>query len=211
MQKPARRSWIFALARWLTLALILRVTATILANYPSYFPPDFSSLFLEGREDHFRGLYRFAFYIHIFAAPFVLLSGTLLLCERLLKPHRRFHAWLGRIHVLAILMLLVPSSLVMSRHAFGGWPSGLSFSLLSLVTAFCAIIGVYRARCRQFAAHRRWMLRCYVLLCSAILLRLISGAASLVGVRDAELAYTIAAWASWMGPLMVYEIVECKK
>ena len=36
--------------RWLVVVLILRVLATILLNYPDYFPPNFDSLFLQGRE-----------------------------------------------------------------------------------------------------------------------------------------------------------------
>jgi hypothetical protein len=52
------------------------------------------------------------------------------------------------------------------------------------------------------------MLRAFVLLCSAVALRLISGAAGLVGVPDPEAAYVIAAWASWLIPLAGFEIAE---
>ncbi|QEL14304.1 DUF2306 domain-containing protein [Limnoglobus roseus] len=208
MNAPARHRRLLELARWVALALIVKVTASIVSNYPSYFPPDFGSLFLEGREGQFWGTYSFFFYVHILTAPFVLLSGTVLLCERLLRRHRAFHTWLGRVHVFAVLGLLVPSSLVMATQAFGGWPAGSSFALLSVVTGVCAVMGVYHARRRQFAEHRRWMVRLYLLLCSAVVLRLISGTASVIGVDDAEAAYRLAAWASWIGPLAVYEVVE---
>ena len=49
------------------------------------------------------------------------------------------------------------------------------------------------------------MLRTYVLICSAVALRLISGAAGLVGVSNPEEAYVVAAWASWLVPLAVFE------
>ena len=103
---------------------------------------------------------------------------------------------------------MLPSSVVMSRHAFGGWPAGLSFLLLSAVTAICALAGVVYARRHRYDRHRRWMLRCYVLICSAVALRQISGAASLVGVPSPEGAYIVAAWSSWLLPLAAYEIVE---
>jgi uncharacterized membrane protein YozB (DUF420 family) len=96
----------------------------------------------------------------------------------------------------------------MARHAFGGWPAGLSFVLLSAATATCAVVGVAHARRRRYDRHRRWMLRCYVLICSAVLLRLISGAAGLVGVPSVEEAYIVAAWSSWLLPLAAYEVVE---
>ena len=62
--------------RWLAVVLILRVLVTILANYPDYFPPNFDSLFLEGREATFTGAYRPAFYAHIYGHDAVLLLDT---------------------------------------------------------------------------------------------------------------------------------------
>ena len=91
---------------------------------------------------------------------------------------------------------------------FGGWPAGLSFLLLAVATASCAIVGVVHARRGHYDRHRRWMLRSYVLICSAVALRLISGTAGLVAVPNAEAAYVVAAWSSWLLPLAAYEIVE---
>jgi uncharacterized membrane protein len=194
--------------RWLAVVLILRVLVTILANYPDYFPPDFDSIFLQGREATFTGLYRLAFYVHIVSGPIVLVNGLILLSERVRRRHDRWHRMLGRVQVVVLLLFVLPSSVVMSRHAFGGWPAGLSFMLLSVVTAGCAVAGVVYARRRRYEQHRRWMLRCYVLISSAVALRLISGAAGLVGVPNPEGAYIVAAWSSWLFPLAVYEIAE---
>jgi uncharacterized membrane protein len=194
--------------RWLAVLLILRVLVTILANYPDYFPPNFESLFLQGREATFVGLYRPAFYVHIFTAPVVLLNGLILLSESVRRRRGGIHRVLGRLQVFVLLGLVLPSSVVMARHAFGGWPAGLSFHLLSAATAGCAIAGVVQACRRRFDRHRRWMLRCYVLICSAVALRLISGAAGLVGVPSPEGAYIVAAWSSWLIPLAVFELIE---
>ncbi len=194
--------------RWLAAGLVLRVLGTILSNYPDYFPPDFESLFLQGREATFAGAYRVAFYVHILSAPFVLVAGLVLLSERVRCRFGRLHRVLGRVHVAVLLVLVLPSSLVMARHAFGGWSAGASFVALSAATAGCALAGVATARRRRYDRHRRWMLRCYVLICSAVALRLISGAAGLVGVPSPEAAYAIAAWCSWLVPLTVYELVE---
>jgi uncharacterized membrane protein len=188
--------------------LILRVLVAILVNYPDYFPPDFESLFLQGREATFTGAYPIAFYIHIFSGPIVLLNGLILLSETIRRRHRAWHRFLGRVQVAVLLALVLPTSVVMSRHAFAGWPAGLSFLLLTAATAVCAIAGVVYARRRRYDQHRRWMLRCYVLICSAVALRLISGAASLAGVPSPEGAYIIAAWTSWLLPLAALEITE---
>ena len=84
----------------------------------------------------------------------------------------------------------------------------MSFLLLSAATAGCVVAGVVHARRRRYDRHRRWMLRCYVLICSAVALRLISGTAGLIGVQAPEHAYIIAAWSSWLFPLAACEIVE---
>lgn len=55
------------------------------------------------------------------------------------------------------------------------------------------------------------MLRSYVLICSAVTLRLVSGAASLVGVASPEAAYAVAAWASWLIPWAAFEVIEWRR
>jgi uncharacterized membrane protein len=194
--------------RWLAVVLILRVLAAILANYPDYFPPDFGSLFLQGREPTFAGPYRVAFYVHIVSGPLVLVGGLVLLSEDVRRRCGALHRVLGRVQVGVLLGLVLPSAVVMSRHAFGGWPAGASFLLLTAATGGCAAAGVVWARRGHLDRHRRWMLRCYVLLCSAVMLRLISGAASVVGVASPERAYAGAAWVSWLLPLAAFEVAE---
>jgi len=194
--------------RWLAVVLILRVLVAILMNYPDYFPPNFDSLFLQGREATFTGAYQVAFYVHIFSGPVVLLNGLILLSDDVRRRHRGLHRRLGWVQIVVLLLLMLPSGVVMSRHSFGGWPAGLSFLLLSAATAGCAIVGVVHACGRRYDRHRRWMFRSYVLICSAVALRLISGAAGLLGVPSPEGAYIVAAWCSWLLPLAAYEIAE---
>jgi uncharacterized membrane protein len=138
----------------------------------------------------------------------VLFNGLILLNEYVRRRHGGLHRVLGRVQVGLLLLFVLPTSVVMSRHAFGGWPAGLSFLLLSAATAGCAVAGVVQARRRRYDRHRQWMLRCYVLICSAVALRLISGAAGLAGVPSPERAYVAAAWSSWLVPLAAYEIAE---
>lgn len=190
---------------------MLRVVVAIVANYPDYFPPNFDSLFLEGREATFQGAYRVAFYLHIFVGPFVLLSGLILLSETVRRRYGKLHRVLGRVQVAMLICLLLPTSLVMSQHAYGGWPAGLSFAVLSLLTGLCAILGVKYVRERKFAQHRRWMLRTFILLSSAVVLRLISGMLDTLKVPHPEIAYIVASWCSWLIPLLVFEAAGTTK
>jgi Predicted membrane protein (DUF2306) len=196
------------LLRWLVVVLTLRVLAAILANYLDYFPPNFDSLFLQGREATFYGVYQAAFYVHIFSGPVVLFNGLILLSERIRGRYPGWHRRLGRVQVLVLTVLLLPSSVIMSEHAFGGWPAGLSFLFLSASTAICSFVGIVHARHHRYDLHRIWMLRSYVLIWSAVSLRLVSGAAGLVGVESPEQAYILAAWSSWLVPLAAYEILR---
>lgn len=201
-----RLSFLCEVLRWAGALLILRVVVSILGNYPDYFPPHFQSLFLEGRESTFLGLYRLAFYLHIFCGPVVLFLGLVLMNETIRRRWPIWHRYLGRTQAFLVLLILVPTSLVMAFQTFGGWAAGGSFVVLSIATGFATIQGVLFARRRQFPQHRCWMERSYVLICSAVVLRLISGMAEWVGVSHAEWAYAIASWASWILPLMALEI-----
>jgi len=192
---------------WLVALLVLRVLASILTNYPDYYPPNFHSLFLQGREASFQGAYRIAFYTHIVFSPVVLLVGLILMSDRLRRHWRGLHRGLGYVQVSVLLLFVLPSSLVMARQAFGGWPAGLSFALLSVMTAFCTAVGVVYARRRRYDLHRQWMNRSYLLICSAVFLRLFAGITSVFHLPTVEGEYIVSAWCSWLLPLLVHEMV----
>jgi hypothetical protein len=96
--------------RSLAVLLILRVLAAILANYPDYFPPDFDSLFLQGREATFTGAYLPAFYVHIFSGSVVLFNGLILMSESVRRDHGGVHRFLGRAQVVVLLLFLLLES-----------------------------------------------------------------------------------------------------
>jgi hypothetical protein len=155
----------------LQLALCLlgaRVLLAILVSYGDYFPPDFTSDFLQGRELHFQGLYRGAFYLHLISGPAALLLGSLLLSQQLRLRFPRLHPVLGRLQIAVILLGVTPSGLWMAGYAKSGMIAGWGFGVLAVATGGCAALGWKAAMARQFDAHRRWMVRCFVLLCSAM-------------------------------------------
>ncbi|MDZ4852770.1 MAG: DUF2306 domain-containing protein [Pirellulaceae bacterium] len=199
--------WPIVLLKWLVVLLICKVVVSILSNYSGYFPPNFETDFLRGRESHFFGAYRFAFFTHIVASPCVLITGLLLLSERLRRRFPVFHRRLGTWHVMTVLFLVAPSGLGMSAFADTGFIAGLGFAMLAIATGFCAAMGWRAAVMHRFESHRRWMLRCYMLLCSAVLLRLFSGAASLINA-DPAWTYPLAAWITWTVPWICFEAFE---
>lgn len=195
------------------MALVLRVTVGVVAGYRDYLPPNFEADFLLGREAYFFGAYRWAFYAHLVAGPLTLVLGTVLVSERSCRSAPQWHRRLGRLQVAVVLLVLAPSGLWMARYAATGAAAGVGLSLLAVATAGSALLGWRMAVARRFEEHRRWMARMYVLLCSAVVIRVIGGAATVLGV-DAEWGYPASVWVSWVGPLAIFEawrLVEMKR
>ncbi len=175
----------------------------VLWSYADYFPPQFDSEFLRGREATFYGTYQWSFFVHVIAGPLTLVFGLVLLSKQLRQRFPRGHRFIGRIQVVCVL-IVAASGLRMAFNAGAGAIAGVSLGLLALLTGLSILAGWIHAVRRQFVLHRRWMLRCFVLLCSAVVLRLIGGFGTMTGVQS-EWYNTIAVWVSWLVPLAALE------
>jgi hypothetical protein len=191
----------------LACAVILKVVAGVVLSYRDYVPPNFESDFLRGRRDYFSGCYEWAFYTHIFSGPCSLFLGLTLLNERFRRRFTKWHRCLGRIQTACVLLLVAPSGLWMAFHAETGAIAGLGFGTLAIATCICISLGWRSAVNRQFVEHRRWMWRCFLLLCSAVVLRLMGGLATIAEI-EGEWAYQAAAWTSWLLPLGIFESIQ---
>jgi uncharacterized membrane protein len=189
----------------LVCALICRVIGGVLLSYRDYMPPNFEADFLQGRELYFFDSYRWAFYTHITSGPCSLILGTILVSKQFRLRFTKWHRYLGRIHVACVLLFVTPSGLWMAYYAMSGAIAGTGFAALAVATAMCVAIGWRSAEKRRFAEHQRWMLRCYLLLCSAVVLRVIGGLTIVTGI-ESEWAYPLAAWISWLLPLSAYDV-----
>ena len=187
--------------------LALKVTLGIVLGYREYFPPNFRADFLLGRESYFFGAYQWAFYAHIVAGPLTLALGLLLVSERIRRRWPALHRSLGKLQIALVTLVVAPSGAWMAWYAQSGGVAGWGFFLLAIATAGCAVMGWRAAMQRRFAEHRRWMWRCFLLLCSAVVVRLVGGLATVTGV-DADWVYPLTAWVSWLGPLAAFEIAE---
>jgi hypothetical protein len=203
MSSRARKLWV--LARVVVAVLLLKVLLAILVEYRWYFPANFDSAFLTGRRESFQGLYAGAFYAHIVSGPLTILLGAFLMSRALHNRFHSLHRWAGRGQALLIFAVLVPSGLVMATEAFAGPVAGYGFAALAIATAASMAMAVRHACARRIALHRRWASRCFVLLISPLLLRLVSGVL-IVMQWESEWAYRLNAWCSWLVPLIVFEV-----
>lgn len=136
----SRQAIAFRVVQTLACLLVVKTTLAIVLGYRDYFPPNFYSDFLHGRDGYFFGLYRWAFYVHIVTGPFTLLAGMVLLSSSLRRRFPQWHRCLGRVQGVCVIFLLAPSGLWMAWYAESGWVAGLSFATLSVATVFCAAV-----------------------------------------------------------------------
>jgi hypothetical protein len=191
-------------------ALILKVTAVVVMNYRDYLPPKFESDFLQDRGAYFWNGYHWAFYTHIVAGPWTLIAGMVLLSNRFRKRYPAWHRYLGRSQAAIVLLMIVPSGIWMAMYAETGAVAGAGFGSLAVATGLCVYRGWRMAVGRKFAEHRRWMLRCYILLCSAVVLRLTAGFFIVTDI-DGAWIYPMSAWASWLIPLAIFELANLRR
>lgn len=186
--------------------LCAKVFVGVLYEYRWYFPANFEmSDFLFGRREAFVGLYPWAFYTHILMGPIAIVLGTWLMWSAKKLRLRCRHRWLGRMQV-GVIALTALSGLVMAQNAATGAIAGLGFMALAAATMVSAVAMVGHAMGRGFRAHQRWATRCYILLLSPLLLRIVGGVTLVTGL-GADWTYRLTAWLSWLVPLVVYESV----
>lgn len=199
---PSQAKRIVAIA---AAVVVCKVLVEILRNYPDYLPPNFAADFLLGREGYFWRGYHLSFYVHLTVGPVTLVLGMLLISDRFRSRWPRWHRRLGRAQASFILALLVPSGLWMAAYAASGPIAGAGLAVLAVLTGASVALGWRAAVSRQFNEHRRWMMRCYLCLCSTVILRLMGGVGMVLEI-GAPWYGIQATWTSWAIPLLAYEV-----
>ena len=196
--------------RGLVTLLVLKIVVITWVSYRDYMPPNFQSDFLAGREGHFFETYQWAFFPHIVAGPISLLLGLVLMSDRLRAKSPVWHRRLGKIQVANVLLVVAPSGFWMAWYAAMGPIAAVGFASLALATGATVALGWRSAMQRRFDAHRRWMSRCFVLLSSAVVIRVNGGIGLAAGI-DSDWFYVQIAWTSWLVPLGIYELIQLRR
>lgn len=102
--------------------------------------------------------------VHVLLASIVAFCGPLQLLPALRRRTPWFHRWNGRIYAtVAIVVGLAGLAMIADDRAFVGASQNGSVAINGVLLALCAALAWRRARARDFAAHRRWALRLFVL------------------------------------------------
>jgi hypothetical protein len=94
--------------------------------------------------------------------------------------------------------------LLLAPHAFGGLVSRLGFGTLAVLWLATGAMALRTARRRDFAGHRRWMIRNFALTLAAVTLRFYLPAGFLARLPF-EVTYPAIAWLCWVPNLLIAE------
>lgn len=155
--------------------------------------------------------YRYIFYAHVYTSIFVLLFGFIQFFTFTSKAGKKLHRVSGYQYVFLLLVFAAPSGLYMGFHANGGWPSKLSFIVLSILWWYTTWRAMQAIKDRDFAAHRNWMIRSYALCLSAVTLRIWKVVIANVLHLPPMDIYMIIAWLGWVPNLIIAEILIAQK
>jgi len=176
------------------------------ASRPYFFGEDLHEFIVEKLPLPHEGVWLAALHVHVVTALFSLPACLVLLSHRLLQRAPRAHRILGRVTGIVVLFGLVPSGSWLALYAKGGWPSSLGFLLSGAIVAGAMIRGIFQARARQFAAHRRSVLHVVAQLSVAVTSRAMLVGLDRFGV-DPDRAYLIALWVPVLGSALIASLL----
>jgi len=149
---------------------------------------------------------RFWLFLHINGGTLALLTGPFQFWTGLRQRNLNLHRWTGRLFLLGVAMG-VTGAVGMALMAVGGWAFEVGLMGMAsawLVTTSFAYVTIRR---RLVALHKEWMIRAYVVTFSFVTFRILTDYSPMATLKpDGDRDITVA-WASWVVPLAIAEII----
>jgi len=140
---------------------------------------------------------------HLVGALVALAVGPWQLNQRLRSRAIRWHRWMGRAYVVAVLVGGI-GALGLAPLSQEGMVTHIGFGLLGVLWLGTTLQAYRRIRAGDQTSHRRWMVRSYALTYAAVTLRIYLPLSQIAGVSFAT-AYQVIAWLCWVPNLIVAE------
>lgn len=173
-----------------------------------YIPYDTDVAFLRIKQDVIDVfLYKPAFFIHVYTAVFVLPAGFTQFSGTIRRKFPLVHRYVGRVYAAVVIFLAGPSGFYMGIFANGGFPSQISFCLLSILWIGFTVWAVVKIRNGDVRSHRDFLIRSFALTLSAITLRAWKYLLVLVFHPRPMDVYQIVAWLGWIPNLLIAELM----
>lgn len=120
--------------------------------------------------------------LHLMMAVIVTTAAVVQLLPGLRARWPRLHRWNGRVFIVAAFgVSLAGLYMLWFRGAFGDLWAHLAATLDALLIMLFASLALRHAVARNFAAHRGWALRLFMVISGSWFVRIIFGASSLIG------------------------------
>jgi hypothetical protein len=206
LQSSAR--YFMAALFWVPIAFF---SLLLIKNTLPYFSFSREFSFIEERTVLFlRPIYKYSFYIHIFAGMFCIGAALTQFSSYILKKRRAIHVWSGRIYVLVVLVLGAPTGLYMSFFAKGSYWERLLFMFMALYWFYTTAKGLQTILAKNVLAHKVWMIRSYSMALTAVTFRIYHIAFYYFGMDHLH-NYEISLWISVLGNMLVAEYLIFRK
>lgn len=151
---------------------------------------------------------------HVLLASIVAICGPLQMVPSLRRCLPRFHRWNGRLYLATVIMVGAAglAMLAVDRSFVGASQNG-GVAINGVLLLACALAAWHFARKRDYAAHRRWALRTFVLSAGVWFFRI--GLAAWIALNEGIAGFDpqtmqgtvllVLAVAQWAVPLAVLE------
>lgn len=152
--------------------------------------------------------------IHVLLASIVAVGGPMQLVPALRRRAPWFHRWNGRIYAtIAIVVGVAGLAMLADDRGFVGASQNGSVAINGVLLVLCAWLAWRYARARDFAAHRRWALRLFVLAAGVWFFRI--GLAAWIAINNGIAGFDpgtmrgpalwVLALGEWIVPLAMLE------
>lgn len=151
-------------------------------------------------------IYKYSFYLHIFAGMFCITAALTQFSSYILKRRTALHIWMGKIYVLVVMVIGAPTGMYMSFFAKGSMAERLLFMFMALFWFYSTIRGLQTIKQKKVLVHKNWMIRSYSMAMTAVTFRIYHIAFYLFGVDHLH-NYEISLWISVLGNMLVAESI----
>lgn len=200
--------YFFALLFWIPVVFF---SLLLVKNTIPYFSFSQNFIFIEERTLLFlKPVYKYSFYIHIFAGMFCIIAALTQFSSYILKKRKAIHIWMGKTYVFVVMVLGAPTGLYMSFFAKGSFWERMLFLFMALYWFYSTVKGLQTIKVKNVLAHKNWMIRSYSMAMTAVTFRIYHILFFYSGFDHLH-NYEISLWISVIGNMLLAEYFIFRK
>ena len=145
-------------------------------------------------------------FLHINGGTLALVTGPFQFWTGLRQKNLQVHRWTGRLFLLGVAMGIT-GAVGLSITTTFGWAFSVGIMGLAAAWLVTTSMAYYTIRKRLVQLHKEWMIRAYVVTFGFVFFRILSDYSPMAGLRPERERDITIAWACWVVPLAVTEMI----